>query len=57
VFWEKWCAVYGFLMVNLWRIRGELWCVDGAYLVVKNTPLFSSLFLGVPKWDWWMGCW
>jgi hypothetical protein len=22
----------GFLMVNLWWKRGELWCVDGRYL-------------------------
>jgi hypothetical protein len=34
----------GFLMVNLWWNRGELWFVDGRVLGVKNLPLFLDLF-------------
>jgi hypothetical protein len=35
----------GFLMVNLWWKRGELWCVDGRILELKNTPWILNLFL------------
>jgi hypothetical protein len=34
----------GFLMVNLWWKRGELWCVDGRILGLKNTPRILDLF-------------
>jgi hypothetical protein len=36
----------GFLMVRLWWMRGELWCIGGRILGVKNFPLFRDLFLG-----------
>jgi hypothetical protein len=36
----------GFLMVNLWWIRGELWFVGGRVLGVINFPLFLDLFFG-----------
>jgi hypothetical protein len=38
----------GFLTVNLWWMRGELWCFDGHFLASKNTPRFVTLFLGIP---------
>jgi hypothetical protein len=44
---EKVGAGCGFLRVSLWWIRGESWFGDDAYLGTKNTPLFSTLFLGV----------
>jgi hypothetical protein len=45
-FWEKLRAERGFLMVKLWWLRGELWCVDGRILGGRNFPLFRDLFLG-----------
>jgi hypothetical protein len=45
-FWEKWVIERGFLMVNLWWIRGERWSVDGDFSGPKNTPRFLGLFLG-----------
>jgi hypothetical protein len=38
----------GFLMVNLWWIRGESWLVDGRFLCSKNAPRMTDLFLGIP---------
>jgi hypothetical protein len=43
-FGQKRVVERGFLMVNLWWIRGELWCVDGRFLDPKNTPRISGLF-------------
>jgi hypothetical protein len=45
-FWRKWVAERGFLMVNLWWIRGESWLVDGGFLRTKNMPRISDLFFG-----------
>jgi hypothetical protein len=45
-FSKKWGAERGFLLVSLWWIDGELWCVDGRILGVKIFPLFRDLFLG-----------
>jgi hypothetical protein len=44
-FGKKWVFECGFLMVNLWWIRGESWFVDGGFFVLKNTPRISDLFL------------
>jgi hypothetical protein len=44
VFLKKRVVGRGFLMVNLWWKRGELWCVDGAVLGLKNMPRFLCLF-------------
>lgn len=41
----------GFLMVNLWWIRGELWLVDGHFSWAKNMPRLRDLFLGFPFWE------
>jgi hypothetical protein len=41
-FWQKWVVKRGFLMVNLWWIRGELWLVDGRFSGAKNMPLFED---------------
>jgi hypothetical protein len=38
---EKMGAERGFLMVNLWWVRGELWSVDDWFLAAENFPLFS----------------
>jgi hypothetical protein len=38
----------GFLMVNLWWIRGELWLVNGHFSGAKNMPHFQGLFFGIP---------
>jgi hypothetical protein len=43
-FWQKRVAERGFLMVNLWWIAGESWCVDGHFSGSKNMPLFPDLF-------------
>jgi hypothetical protein len=43
-FWRKRVFGRGFLMVNLWWDRGDLWCVDGCILGLKNLPLFKDLF-------------
>jgi hypothetical protein len=45
-FCEKERVERGFLLVNFWWMRGELWCVDGRILSVGNFPLFLDLFLG-----------
>jgi hypothetical protein len=45
-FWEKWGAECGFLLVSLWWIAGESWCVDGRISGVENFSLFRDLFLG-----------
>jgi hypothetical protein len=37
-FWQKWVVERGFLMVNLWWIRGESWFVDGHFSGAKNIP-------------------
>jgi hypothetical protein len=34
----------GFLMVNLWWIRGESWLVGGRFLGSKDAPPISDLF-------------
>jgi hypothetical protein len=41
-------AERGFLMVNLWWIRGELWLVDGRFLGSENVPRMTDLFSGIP---------
>jgi hypothetical protein len=43
-FWQKRCAERGFLMVNLWWIAGETWCVDGHFSGSKNVPFSQNLF-------------
>jgi hypothetical protein len=48
VFSRKRGAERGFLMVNLWWIRGELWSVDARFPEAKNMPQFLSLFSGFP---------
>jgi hypothetical protein len=45
-FCKKWRVERGFLLVSLWWMRGELWCVDGCFWAAKNMPLFRDLFLG-----------
>jgi hypothetical protein len=47
-FWQKRVVERGFLMVNLWWIRGELWLVDGHFSGAKNMPHFGNLFLAIP---------
>jgi hypothetical protein len=47
-FWQKWVVERGFLMVNLWWIRGELWLVDGHFSGAKNMPHFGDLSLAIP---------
>ena len=44
-FWQKRVVEGGFLVVNLWWDRGELWCVDGRILGVGNFSFFEDLFL------------
>jgi hypothetical protein len=44
-FCEKRCVACGFLMVRLWWMRGELWCVDGRIFKAEKMPLFRDLFL------------
>jgi hypothetical protein len=39
-FCRKRRAERGFLLVSLWWIAGELWCVDGVILGVENFPFF-----------------
>jgi hypothetical protein len=46
VFWQKRVIEGGFLVVNSWRNRGELWLVDGRILVAKNMPRIPDLFSG-----------
>jgi hypothetical protein len=46
-FWRKRGADRGFLMVNLWWKRGELWLVDGDCLRAENFPRITDLFWGV----------
>jgi hypothetical protein len=48
VFLKKRVVGRGFLMVNLWWKRGELWCVDGAVLGLKNMPRFCVYFFRIP---------
>src|ERR1700733_5758511 len=45
-FLKKWGAERGFLLVSLWWIDGESWCVDGRILRGEIFPLFQDLFLG-----------
>jgi hypothetical protein len=45
-FCKKWRVERGFLLVSLWWMRGELWCVGGRILGVKDFPFFRDLFLG-----------
>jgi hypothetical protein len=49
-FWEKRSVGCGFLMVNVWWNRGELWCVDDHFLELKNFPWILDLFFGVSFW-------
>jgi hypothetical protein len=44
-FWRKRCPGRGFFVVNLWWIRGELWCVGVVIWRLKNLSLFEDLFL------------
>jgi hypothetical protein len=44
-FWQKRCAERGFLMMKLWWIAGETWCVDGHFSGSENLPLCQDLFL------------
>jgi hypothetical protein len=41
-------AERGFLMVNLWWIRGESWLVDGGFFRTKDMPRISDLFFAIP---------
>jgi len=34
----------GFLMVNLWWIRGESWLIDGPISGMKNMPRIADFF-------------
>ena len=43
-----WC---GFLMVNLWWMRGETWCVDITLLALKNFLIFQIYFSDFPFWE------
>jgi hypothetical protein len=43
-FWQKLGAERGFLVVKLWWIAGESWCVDGHFSPLENFPLFADLF-------------
>jgi hypothetical protein len=45
-FCKKWLAERGFLLVSLWWIDGELWCVGWRIWEAENMPLFRGLFLG-----------
>ena len=54
-FWRKRVVEVGFLVVNLWWNRGDLWCADGHFSKVENFPLFDDLFFGFPFWEWGVG--
>jgi len=45
-FGKKRVVERGFLMVNLWWIRGESWLIDGPISGLKNMPRIADLFLG-----------
>jgi hypothetical protein len=45
-FCEKRCAERGFLLVSLWWIDGELWCVDGRILGRDFFHFFEIYFCG-----------
>jgi hypothetical protein len=47
-FWQKRGAERGFLMVNLWRIAGETWCVDGHFSGSKKLHFVRIYFCGIP---------
>jgi hypothetical protein len=42
---EKRVAERGFLVVNLWWNRGDLWCIGWCFSRLKNTPRIPDLFL------------
>jgi hypothetical protein len=43
-FGKKLVVKRGFLMVNVWWNRGELWCVDGRFFGSKKMPRIPDLF-------------
>jgi hypothetical protein len=43
-FWKKQVFERGFLMVNLWWIRGKSWCVNGRFFGSKNMSRIADLF-------------
>jgi hypothetical protein len=47
-FWQKRVVAAGFLVVNLWWKRGELWLIDGRVLGAKNMPLIRNSFWVIP---------
>jgi hypothetical protein len=47
-FWRKRVVEGGFLVVNLWWNRGDLWCVDGHFSESKIFHLLMIYFLGIP---------
>jgi hypothetical protein len=51
-FWRKRAVEGGFLVVNLWWNRGELWCVDGRIWGSKICHFLKIYFEGFPFWDW-----
>src|SRR5437879_3043144 len=46
-FREKWLVERGFLLVSLWWIDGELWCVDRRILGVEKCATFSRFIFGL----------
>jgi hypothetical protein len=50
-FGKKRAAELGFLMVNLWWIRGETWSIDGHFFDAKIFLGFEIYFLRVPFWE------
>jgi hypothetical protein len=50
-FGKKRVVERGFLMVNLWWIRGESWLIDGPISGLKNIPRIVDLFFLFALWD------
>ena len=47
----KWAVERGFLMVNLWWIRGESWLIDGPISGLKNMSRIADFIFGFRVWD------
>jgi hypothetical protein len=46
-FLEKAGVERGFLMVNLWWMRGESWSERWCFFETKNMPHFENIFVGI----------